>query len=500
MAIRPCTEKMNKIISAAIIVFGTFSYVGGNPLTPTDIVYISAFPPEIGIVFRDSISLAGDTIYAISGSAVILNHEIPGHEDTVIFDSSNTSGFIIDSEADTIRISSLWYLNTVRLGTFRWSPAPIKGHPVRLIWVNPEHYMGGWWDWSYDFTDTDWSWTNIVINEINANCDWRAESNFIELYNQSDSAIDIGGWMVVCDTICVIPQNAIIDGNGFYVIDQCDFPGIFDMDFEADNIYLVRADSVLVDQVGWSSDHGTNVSFMRYPDGDVDTMNFRQGYMGYDDVSSYTFEDGFPSRCAPNRHSSPGFVVIGAHARNESGNVDVWWTDPIWEPIFDYSVVVRSFTHYPQDINDGDIVYQGTEQHVIDMTPPGHMEAYYTIFARDLSGNYSTPTDESRIFVILQTAGVNEEPILPENICSFVCYPNPFNSRTTIRLVLSENSQVSLNIYNITGQKVATLYEGIKQAGEHKILWDGTGFPSGIYFVNLQQKGGSESIKLLLVR
>ena len=128
---------MKRALLTTILVFGSFVLIKSNPMTPTDFVYVSAFPPEIGIVFRDSINLAGDYIYTTSGSAVIYSYDIPIPEDTVIFDSSNTSGFTIDPEADTIRISSLWYLGTVRLGTFWWPPAPIKGHPIHLVWVNP---------------------------------------------------------------------------------------------------------------------------------------------------------------------------------------------------------------------------------------------------------------------------------------------------------------------------------------------------------------------------
>jgi hypothetical protein len=490
---------MRRIIVTLIIVLGSMGSAKGNPITPADYVYVSAFPPEIGIVFRDSINLEGDTIYTTSGSAVIFSYDVPGSEDTVIFDSSNTSGFIINPEADSICISSLYYLNTVRLGTFWWAPTPIKGHPIHLVWVNPFRNEGGWWDWSYDFTFTDWSWTDVVINEISSNCNWRPESNFIELYNQSDSTIDIGSWKIICDTICEIQLDAVIEGNGFYVIDQTDFPPSFDMDFDSDNIYLVRGDTI-VDQVGWSSDPGANVSFMRFPDGDVDTTNYLQGYMGYNDASSYTFENGFPSRGAPNRHTSPGFVVIGAHGLNESGSVNLRWTDPIWEPVFAYSLAVRNFHHYPQDITDGDVVYQGTEQQAMDMVPPGHAAAYYTVFARNAGGGYSIPTDESRVFVLLETVGIDQEPELPERISSLRCYPNPFNATVIIEFVLSQSEMVTLSVYNLRGQRVAVLADGSMSAGEHRITWDASEHPSGIFFCMLMAEKYCVKGKMILIK
>jgi hypothetical protein len=487
---------MRRVIWAILIIAISVGSIQANPLPWARIEYVNAFPPEIGIMFwGDSISLTGDTIYTTAGTAVIGNHAIPDFGEMLIFDSSNTTGLTLNSEADTIFISSDWYLDPIGYGTFSRSPAPIKGNGISYRQFGPMSYR-----WTFSFSSTYWGETDIVLNEINAHCDWGSESNFIELYNQSDSAIDIGGWMLVCDTICTIPQNTIIDSNGFFVIDEHNFPDIYDMDSEADNIYLIRADSVLVDQVGWSSDHGSNVSFMRFPDGDVDTTNYLQGYMGYNDASSYTFEDGFPSRGAPNRHTSPGFVVIGAHGLNESGNVDLSWTDPIWEPVFAYSLAVRDFNHYPQDITDGDVVYQGTDQQVIDMVPPGHAAAYYTIFARNAGGGYSIPTDESRVMVPLETVGIDQEPELPERISSLRCYPNPFNATVTVDFILGQPGMVNISVYNLRGQRVTTLADGAKSAGEHHLIWNGSECPSGVYFVRMQNGGISKSTKMVLLK
>jgi len=69
-------------------------------------------------------------------------------------------------------------------------------------------------------------------------------------------------------------------------------------------------------------------------------------------------------------------------------------------------------------------------------------------------------------------------------------YPNPFNPTTNISFALPSDSKVSLNIYNIMGQKVKTLVDGITKAGTHTVTWDGTNeqgesVASGIYFYKL---------------
>ncbi len=484
---------MKKVILTVMILAGFVSMTMANPMPEARIEYVNAFPPEIGIrCYFDSLCFTGDTIYTTSGWAVIGDHTIPGFDEMLIIDSSNTTGFVLNSEADNIEITG-YYPDNVQYGTYGYAPPPIKGHYIRF-------HQGYPWDcWTFDFTTSQWGQTDIVINEISANCNWGPESNFIELYNQSEVSIDISAWMVICDTICVIPQNTVIDGNGFYVIDQSNFPEIFDMDFDADNIYLVRADSVLVDQVGWSSDHGANVSFMRFPDGDT-TTTYWPAFMGYDDNTSETFENGFPSRRAHNRHTSPGFVVIGTHASGDTGVVDITWTNPIWDPTFDYSIVVGNFDGFPEDPSDGYTVYLGTDQQVTDIGLPGNTVIHYTIFARDINGNYSIPSDESRVFVILGTAGIDKEENLPESISSLECYPNPFNDSVTVSFVLNRAGSVSLSVYNLQGQLIETLWDGSISAGEHRITWDGSELPSGVYFTKLDARSSSKSIKMLLLK
>jgi flagellar hook assembly protein FlgD len=69
-------------------------------------------------------------------------------------------------------------------------------------------------------------------------------------------------------------------------------------------------------------------------------------------------------------------------------------------------------------------------------------------------------------------------------------YPNPFNPTTTINYSLKENAKVSLNIYNIKGQKVRMLVNEVLPAGEHSAIWNGRGsngnqVSSGIYFYKM---------------
>jgi hypothetical protein len=85
-------------------------------------------------------------------------------------------------------------------------------------------------------------------------------------------------------------------------------------------------------------------------------------------------------------------------------------------------------------------------------------------------------------------------------------YPNPFNPTTEIRYQLSENSIVSLDIYDILGRRVAVLASGIMAAGDHTVAWNAQNAASGMYFARMVAADASGSqvyaktIKLMLMK
>ena len=89
---------------------------------------------------------------------------------------------------------------------------------------------------------------------------------------------------------------------------------------------------------------------------------------------------------------------------------------------------------------------------------------------------------------------------LPEGISMLRSYPNPFNATTRIEFVIDTESQISLNIYNILGQKIAKLYDGKIAAGIQSIIWDAGDFPSGIYFARIVSDNYSDGIKISLLK
>jgi len=96
-------------------------------------------------------------------------------------------------------------------------------------------------------------------------------------------------------------------------------------------------------------------------------------------------------------------------------------------------------------------------------------------------------------------------PTVPQEFELEQNYPNPFNPETTIRYYLPKDAVVSLEVYNVLGQRLRALVEGFRPAGSHKVVWDGMddrGNPmsTGIYFYKLRAGDVVLTRKMVLVR
>jgi outer membrane protein assembly factor BamB len=92
---------------------------------------------------------------------------------------------------------------------------------------------------------------------------------------------------------------------------------------------------------------------------------------------------------------------------------------------------------------------------------------------------------------------VNENPV---SFKVYEPYPNPFNPTTTISYTLPGPGYVSLNVYNISGQKTASLVNGFVSAGKHDITFDGSGLSSGIYFYRFETAKLSKTGRMMLLK
>ena len=89
---------------------------------------------------------------------------------------------------------------------------------------------------------------------------------------------------------------------------------------------------------------------------------------------------------------------------------------------------------------------------------------------------------------------------IPDKFQLYNNYPNPFNPNTVISYSLNENRFTTLKIFNALGKVVAVLVNEKQTAGSHTVQFDGTNFPSGIYFYQLTAGDFSEVKKMTLLK
>lgn len=130
-----------------------------------------------------------------------------------------------------------------------------------------------------------------------------------------------------------------------------------------------------------------------------------------------------------------------------------------------------------------------TEMHkysFVDNNVSGKIE--YRLKQIDMNGSFSY----SKVIAVNATAPVNFD--LSQN------YPNPFNPTTTIRFSVPQKSNVKLEVYSITGQLVAVLFNGEKNTGRYEISFDASKLASGTYIYKLTNGSSVLAKKMMLIK
>ncbi len=184
--------------------------------------------------------------------------------------------------------------------------------------------------------------------------------------------------------------------------------------------------------------------------------------------------------------SAPG-VPVSVEAMADGHNaISLSWSAPLEDggsPVTGYQVEVSE---------DAGTIWQKLAEDVTATSyrhtqlPPGSTR-HYRILARNAVG-LSTPsmvvtatTDEDKRTSI---APLGEE--VPADFSLEQNYPNPFNPSTAIEFSLTRTGQVTLTVYDLLGQKVQTLLDGVQPAGRHSMLFSGSGLASDTYLYVLQ--------------
>jgi hypothetical protein len=129
-----------------------------------------------------------------------------------------------------------------------------------------------------------------------------------------------------------------------------------------------------------------------------------------------------------------------------------------------------------------------TEQHSYSYFDNNELmgSVYYRLKQIDLDGKY----DYSNVVEVTKAVSYT----LSQN------YPNPFNPTTAITYSVPQSSFVTLKVYNVLGSEVASLVNGVVEAGVHKVNFSGVDLNSGVYFYTIKAGNFSETKKLMLMK
>jgi hypothetical protein len=106
----------------------------------------------------------------------------------------------------------------------------------------------------------------------------------------------------------------------------------------------------------------------------------------------------------------------------------------------------------------------------------------------------NTITQPATLTAVKNSSSISREFVLFQN------YPNPFNPITIISYQIPVSGKVSLKVFNVLGNEVAELVNGVQSAGKFNIIFDGSKFSSGVYFYQLMDGPFMETKKLVLLK
>ncbi|GJQ61083.1 MAG: hypothetical protein SCALA702_01360 [Melioribacteraceae bacterium] len=210
---------------------------------------------------------------------------------------------------------------------------------------------------------------------------------------------------------------------------------------------------------------------------DIDGSRSDMGAFGGPGGITYLYQDLPPKPVVPD-------TMFFAE---DSSRIYLLWENNSESDLFEYIVyrdTVRSFT--PGIDNKRGVTSENMFEELI--TDVGVDSLFYKVTAQDSTGNES---EIESIFVAAVNDSSSTTIDLNEIEYKFRLeqnYPNPFNPSTKIRFSLKSTGNVKLKVYDMKGEEIETLLDGLQSKGYHEIEFDGSEYASSIYIYRLEVK------------
>lgn len=146
--------------------------------------------------------------------------------------------------------------------------------------------------------------------------------------------------------------------------------------------------------------------------------------------------------------------------------------------------------------SDGAFSIPGTPNGALDVmiSEVGYESQTESAEIIDAHGSATIVAQRTAVTTADNEARLPEQPVLHQN------FPNPFNPATSIAFSLPTRMQVSIQVFDLLGRHVATVLEGMRDAGQHRVLFDASRLPSGIYLYRMQTMGSVQTRRMTVTK
>jgi hypothetical protein len=322
------------------------------------------------------------------------------------------------------------------------------------------------------------------------------------------------------ENVGVVTDNDPIgpDNYGYYCFDNTD----------EDYMYHPEYDWVPINTSDWD--------YVSLGDDEVETINLPFGVLYYGElfVTLTICDNGFVAlgdswwnnwynTSIPAPQNAPGMVApfwddfkqynlrVYYHHDTDNNRFIVGWNNAWNDDVSrnqTFEIIFLDRSAWPTVTGDNEIIFQYYQvQYTYTMSAgicsPDKSDGICYLF----NGNYAdgAPDVVNGRAIKFTTGsdyltGTDDDIMSPGGFSLSQNYPNPFNSSTSLEFVLPEEGPVLLEVFNILGQKVATLADGHFYAGVHRLNWDAGNMRSGVYFYKLAANGLSDTRRMTLLK
>lgn len=136
----------------------------------------------------------------------------------------------------------------------------------------------------------------------------------------------------------------------------------------------------------------------------------------------------------------------------------------------------------------------------VQLENPGHFLCFVYQDKKDGVTQTRVERPEFENVTVALSGVAPDSPDMPTKFSLGQNYPNPYNPTTLINFDVPKASHVTLSVFNVLGQEVATLVDMDMEAGSHQVEFDGSGISSGVYFYRITADNFAQTRKMVLVK